>query len=230
MQVGIGLAGPGLLTESLSGVRRFAWTGASDIERHLQFGDDENHLEAKVPTYTGEVQIEDGDALTDFLKYASGQTDIVELDLADLNVAQPWLWVNILDRRRSYIRHSTLVKRAMWTGLPNEFEVDDVNIMAFPFESPRCWKIRGYAIKGEEFTGDGSKTVFNLSKTAVQLSDGSYAFVVAVESNCPEGVMEEQKSGFTVSSSALTFTSAPANGKKIQIIYLYEDSCESGGS
>jgi hypothetical protein len=222
----MGLGGPGAITEDpLPGIRRFAWTAAADIERHAQFGADENHLEGKIPTYTGEVQVEDGDALTTFLQYATGDPNLIEIDMYKMQVGQPWIWCNLLDRRRTEVRHSTLVKRAFWSGEPNEFDVDDTAILSFPFEAPRAWKIRGYAVKGEEFTGDGQTTVFNLAETAVQNSEGSYAFVVALEENCAVGIMQELEDGLTVTASTLTFDDPPCTGKSVQIIYIYDGTC-----
>lgn len=226
-----GGGGPGAMaTIPIPGIRRFAWTGAADIERHLQFGDDENHLEAKVPTYTGEVQVEDGDNLTEFLKYALGNTSIIEVSLEDLNASRPWLWVNVMDRRRTVIRHSTVVKQATWNSLPNEYDVDDVNIMSFGYESPHCWKVRGYAIMGEEFDGNGIDDTFVLAETAIPLSTGAYAFVVMVESDCEPGTMIELEEGYTVSDTELSFDDPPADGLSIQVIYPYFAGCVPGAS
>jgi len=221
------LAGPRLVTSNLRGVRRFACNGSSDIERYLEFGDDENLLETKTPVYSGEIQLEDGSFLTDFLRYISGRSDIFDFDLNNLTQSRPWIWINFLNPY-GYIDHSILAKNCLFSGFPEEKEADDAVVLSFPFETSRCWTIRGYAVACDEFIGDGTTTSFPLSHTAVMLRDGSYAFAVAVQSDCYSEVMEEIYSGYTVSSSALTFSIPPASGKSIQVIYAYEDVCAVG--
>jgi len=65
----------------------------------------------------------------------------------------------------------------------------------------------------DDFTGDGSTTVFNLSGTAAAATNALiHAFI--------NGVRQKFTTHFTATTTAVTFTSAPTNGHLIQISYI----------
>ena len=198
----------------MRGIRRVAWGEAGDNEDHDEFGADEKYLEGKIPLSTGEVQVEDGAATLAFLKAILDEVDPVNIGLADLQDAESWMWVNVYNRARTHIRASTVVKRGLWNALPGEAEVDATTIRGFTFSAPRAWAVPGYGAYGERFTGNGILTTFDLTNPAVLLRNNTYAYVVGVDD-------VEQESGFTVSSTQLTFVTAPDNGAVIKILYAY---------
>jgi len=75
-------------------------------------------------------------------------------------------------------------------------------------------KFIGDIEKKEVSSGDGSTTVFNLTKTPV--SDT----MVDVYLN---GLIQTRNVDYTISAAAITFTTAPANAQEVYISYRFKD-------
>jgi len=85
------------------------------------------------------------------------------------------------------------------------------------------------AICYEQFTGDGSTTAFTLTNTPLNLTTAStwdhlyfddFIYIKKKVSTASEGTI--QTSGFSLSGTTLTATSAPASGTVVQVLYAYD--------
>jgi len=62
----------------------------------------------------------------------------------------------------------------------------------------------------ETFTGDGSTTLFSLTYTPSSNSEVVYL----------EGILQDKDNDYSLSGKDITFTTAPANGRKVEVRYV----------
>ena len=113
-------------------------------------------------------------------------------------------------------------------GFENPLDYTDVTIPFHTYHMP-LFIASGTELVYDVFTGDGSTTSFTLSDTPLKIATASdyrdlvldnVIFVKVKASGASEGT--RQTSGISYSAGAVSFTTAPASGSSIQILYVKE--------
>lgn len=211
----------------------FAKTG----EMFQQGGGDERYMYKSMPSYNVSVRMLAADVASFLAAIQSvtwggvGGYSAMPLVFADY----PLVSIESIYRLPDNYTHAgsmlfqDLILKEFNMGSPNDLEVVDV-----PFYSRHVpLRIKdGFEAVYDVFTGDGSTTVFTLSSTPLAVTDVSEVGAALKDDFALDNLIfckiklttdtvgVRQKTGYTLVSTALTFTTAPAVSARVEVLYL----------
>jgi hypothetical protein len=113
-------------------------------------------------------------------------------------------------------------------SIGSPMENNTVSIPFYSYHDPFI-VLAGYELAYDVFTGDGSTTAFTLASTPADVTNVSLTakedwildtcvFIKLKATTDPQGV--RQKSGFTLATTTLTATTAPAASTRVEVMYI----------
>jgi hypothetical protein len=219
MRVYVGDQGP------IAGVQAFEVTATEALNRFGEYDSEEQVIDVQIPETNGFVEMFDSERV-EFYKALLGETDaakIVDLRIGDFGT--PWIAVNVWNKAKTKYVKAAFVKRPTFNNHPYPTNLNDSVILRWEFAASTFVKLPHHACAIDTFTlEEGANQVLSLSKSAVQLRDGSYV-LGAVEKVSLGGTpakyeyLELTVSGSTSSACTVARGDGTSLGDGIVLVY-----------